>query len=151
MPSLIQKHAHVKGQRSNHHIYKFQPKPSWAKKRLNRYTSFGENLTICSKAIERKPNSGVNQGPYVCMSYRVPPLTYRRTPSSHKDRKGSFTTRPTGKVPGYKNVLKKGLLFTATSMLAQYQQGGRGLYRWWGKQESLEKNHRKLVRNRQTV
>ena len=60
-----------------------------------------------------------------CMSYRVPPLTYRRTPSSHKDRKGSFTTRPTGKVPGYKNVIKKGLLFTATSMLAQYQQGGR--------------------------
>ena len=28
------------------------------------------------------------------MSYRVPPLTYRRTPSSHKDRKGSFTTHP---------------------------------------------------------
>ena len=79
------------------------------------------------------------------MSYRVPPLTYRRTPSSHKDRKGSFTTRPTGKVPGYKNVIKKGLLFTATSMLAQYQQGGRGLFRWWGKPESLEKNHRKFL------
>ena len=31
MPSLIQKHAHVKGQRSNHHIFKFQPNPSWAK------------------------------------------------------------------------------------------------------------------------
>ena len=44
---------------------------------------------------------------YVCMSYRVPPLTYRRTPSSHKDRKGSFTTRPSGKVPGYKNVIKR--------------------------------------------
>ena len=40
MPSLIQKHAHVKGQRSNHHIFKFQPNPSWAKKRPNRYTSF---------------------------------------------------------------------------------------------------------------
>ena len=26
-------------------------------------------------------------------------------------------------------------------MLAQYQQGGRGLFRWWGKPESLEKNH----------
>ena len=39
MPSLIQKHAHVKGQRSNHHIFKFQPNPSWAKKRPNRYTS----------------------------------------------------------------------------------------------------------------
>ena len=87
----------------------------------------------------------------ICMSYRVPPLTYRRTPSSYKDRKGSFTTRPTGKVPGYNNVIKKGLLFTATSMLAQYQQGGHGLFRWWGKPESLEKNHRKLVRNRQTV
>ena len=24
-------------------------------------------------------------------------------------------------------------------MLAQYQQGGRGLFRWWGKPESLEK------------
>ena len=42
-----------------------------------------------------------------CMLYRVLPLTYRRTPSSHKDRKGSFTTRPTGKVPGYKNVIKR--------------------------------------------
>ena len=45
----------------------------------------------------------------ICMSYRVPPLTYRRTPSSHKDRKGSFTTRPTGKVPGYKKCDNKGL------------------------------------------
>ena len=26
MPSLFQKHAHEKGQRSNHHILKFQPK-----------------------------------------------------------------------------------------------------------------------------
>ena len=40
MPSLIQKHAHVKGQRSNHHIFKFQPNPSWAKKRPNGYTTF---------------------------------------------------------------------------------------------------------------
>ena len=40
MPSLTQKHAHIKGQRSNHHIFKFQPNPSWAKKRPNRYTSF---------------------------------------------------------------------------------------------------------------
>ena len=40
MPSLIQKHAHVKGQRSNNHIFKFQPNPSWVKKRPNRYTSF---------------------------------------------------------------------------------------------------------------
>ena len=42
---------------------------------------------------------------YVCMyvyMYRVPPLTYRRTSSSHKDKKGSFTTRHTGNVPGYK-------------------------------------------------
>ena len=30
-------------------------------------------------------------------------------------------------------------------MLAQYQQGGRGLFRWWGKPGSLEKKHRKLV------
>ena len=34
------KHAHVKGQRSNHHIFEFQPNPAWAKKRPNRYTSF---------------------------------------------------------------------------------------------------------------
>ena len=26
-------------------------------------------------------------------------------------------------------------------MLAQYQQGGRGLFRWWEKQESLEKKN----------
>ena len=44
MPSLIQKHAHVKGQRSNHHIFKFQPNPSWAKKRPNRYTSFMSDI-----------------------------------------------------------------------------------------------------------
>ena len=31
MPSLIQKHAHVKGQRSKHHIFEFQPNPPWAK------------------------------------------------------------------------------------------------------------------------
>ena len=46
---------------------------------------------------------------YVCMCvcmYVVPPLTYRRTPSSHKDKKGGFTTRHTGNVPGYKNVIK---------------------------------------------
>ena len=40
MALLIQKHAHVKGHRSNHHIFKFQPNPSWAKKRPNRHTSF---------------------------------------------------------------------------------------------------------------
>ena len=50
MPSLIQKHAHVKGQRSNHHILKFQPNPSWAKKRPNRYTSFeNKYVTIILK------------------------------------------------------------------------------------------------------
>ena len=53
MPSLIQKHAHVKGQRSNHHIFKFQPNPSWAKKQPNRYTSFAINsmITHQSQAI----------------------------------------------------------------------------------------------------
>ena len=29
----------------------------------NAYIKFGENLTICSKDIEEKPNSDVNQGP----------------------------------------------------------------------------------------
>ena len=55
MPSLIQKHSHVKGQRSNHHIFKFQPNPSWAKKRPNRYTSFSvaeKNLSLkASRAL----------------------------------------------------------------------------------------------------
>ena len=46
MSSLIQKHAHVKGQSSNHHILKIQPNPSWAKKRPNRYTSFMEIYLI---------------------------------------------------------------------------------------------------------
>ena len=52
MPSLIQKHAHVKGQRSNHHIFKFQPNPSWAKKRPNRYTSFNKQKKIKAKNIK---------------------------------------------------------------------------------------------------
>ena len=30
---------------------------------MNAYVNFGENLSICSKDIERKRNSGVNQGP----------------------------------------------------------------------------------------
>ena len=55
----------------------------------------------------------------------------------YKDGKGSFRTHHTDNVPGY----KKALLFKATSMLAEYQQGGRGLLRWWEKPESLEKNH----------
>ena len=52
----------------------------------------------------------------VCRS--APSLICRCTPSSHKTGR-SFTTRLTGNMPGYKN----GLLFTTTSMLAQYQQG----------------------------
>ena len=47
----------------------------------------------------------------VCRSHRVPPLTYRRTPSSHRDRKGSFTTRPTGEEPGYKKKVIKGAYY----------------------------------------
>ena len=39
-------------------------------------------------------------------------------------------------MPGYKNVIKRAYsLFTTTSMLEQYQQGGHGLFRWWGKPE----------------
>ena len=30
---------------------------------INGYTKFGEVLSICSKDIERKRNSGINQGP----------------------------------------------------------------------------------------
>ena len=52
MLSLIQKHAHVKGQRSSHHIFKFQPNPSWAKKRPNRYTSFVLNRSkTCADSV----------------------------------------------------------------------------------------------------
>ena len=62
------------------------------------------------------------------------PFIYRRTPSSHK----------TGLVAsGHAH-----LLFTTTSMLTQCQQGGRGLFGWWGKRGCPYKNHRKLVRNR---
>ena len=46
MPSLIHKHAHVKGKRSNHHIFKFQPNPSWAKKRPNVTRPLEYQLTI---------------------------------------------------------------------------------------------------------
>ena len=41
-------------------------------------------------------------------------------PFKPQDRKGSFTTCPTGNVPGSKKCDLKGLLFTTTSMLAQY-------------------------------
>ena len=34
------KNAHMKGQRSNYHIFKFQPNTLWTKKRPNRYTTF---------------------------------------------------------------------------------------------------------------
>ena len=30
---------------------------------INSYIKFGQNLSICSKDIERKQNFGVNQGP----------------------------------------------------------------------------------------
>ena len=65
-------------------------------------TSFNKTLhNTCHSRILK------NDVTPVCMSYRVLSLTYRCTPSSHKDRKGSFTTRPTSKVPGYKNVIKR--------------------------------------------
>ena len=55
MASLIQKHAHVKGQRSNRHIFKFQPDPPWAKKRPNRYTFFPEDWTLATIIPIPKP------------------------------------------------------------------------------------------------
>ena len=39
--------------------------------------------------------------------------------------------------------------YTTTSLLEQYQQGGCSLFEWWGKPEYPEKNHCKLVQNRQ--
>ena len=61
MPSLIQKHAPVKGKRSNHHIFKFQPNPSWAKKRPNRYTSFrAEKKVYAFQAVFGVDVSDVN-------------------------------------------------------------------------------------------
>ena len=72
-------------------------------------------------------------------------------PFKPQDRKGSFTTRPAGKVPVYKKNDKKSLLYTITSMLAQYQLGGHVLFEWWGKPEYQEENHRKLVGNRQNL
>ena len=70
-------------------------------------------------------------------------------PLKPQDRKGSFMTLPAGKVPGYKNVIKKGLVFITTSMLAQYQQGRHVLFEWWGKPHYSEENHHKLVWYRQ--
>ena len=35
----------------------------------NVYTKFGLNLSIRSQDIEQKPNSDVNQGPYLCCKF----------------------------------------------------------------------------------
>ena len=35
----------------------------------NVYTKFGINLSIRSQDIEQKPNSDVNQGPYLCCKF----------------------------------------------------------------------------------
>ena len=35
----------------------------------NVYTKFGLNLSIRSHDIEQKPNSDVNQGPYICCKF----------------------------------------------------------------------------------
>ena len=72
MPSLIQKHAHVKGQRSNNHIFKFQPNTSWAKKRPNRYTSFRRALTrfrisAHSQAIETGRHHNIERSNRKCI------------------------------------------------------------------------------------
>ena len=83
------------------------------------------------------------------MSYRVPSLTYQRTPSSHIDRKGSFTTRPTGNVPGYKNVIKSAYYLQQP---ACWHNTSKAVLACLGGGENLrapEKNHRNLVRDRQ--
>ena len=36
---------------------------------MNAYIKFGEILSICSKDIERKPNSDINQGPKLCYQF----------------------------------------------------------------------------------
>ena len=77
MPSLIQKRAHVKGQRSNHHIFKFQPNPSWAKKRPNRYTSFNPLslswyfLQNSRKVLFRAATSQSGKQPHVSRLYII--------------------------------------------------------------------------------
>ena len=83
------------------------------------------------------------------MSYRVLPLTYRRTRSSHRDRKGSFTTRPTGNVDGFKNVIKRAYCLQQP---ACWHNTSKAVVACLGGGENLrapEKNHCKLVRYRQ--
>ena len=36
---------------------------------MNAYIKFGEILSICSKDIEEKPNSDINQGPKLCYKF----------------------------------------------------------------------------------
>ena len=84
------------------------------------------------------------------MSCRVPPLTYPRTPSSIRDRKGSFRTRPTGNVPGYKSVINRP---NCLQQPAWWHNTSKVVVACLGGGESRsapEKNHRKLVLNRQT-
>ena len=45
-------------------------------------------------------------------------------------------------MPGYKNVIKSGVLFTLAGMLTQYQQGCRYLFGWWVKLECPKKHHK---------
>ena len=37
--------------------------------KINAYTKFDEIMSICSKDIEQKRNSDINQGPYFCYKF----------------------------------------------------------------------------------
>ena len=78
MPSLIQKHAHVKGQRSNHHIFKFQPNPSWAKIRPNRYTSFvvSQNKPLLVFRSLTSRMGFLSDGHYATLQHADQPITH---------------------------------------------------------------------------
>ena len=80
------------------------------------------------------------------MHLNIPPLIECTTvdllvhPFKPEDRKCSFTTRPTGNMPGSRKCDKKdifALFLTFTIYNNQhagtFQQGSRGLFGWWGK------------------
>ena len=70
---------------------------------MNAYIKFSENLSICSKDIERKRNSGVNQGPYFW--YKCPNNDVLQS-QSRSCKKMSISMHIQNSVKFYKVILK---------------------------------------------
>ena len=82
---------------------------------------------------------------YVCHS--VPPLICQRTPSSHKTGRVVSRHAPRAMCLILENVIKRAYYLQQPACWHKIQQGGCGLFGWWGKPECPEENHCKLVRN----